>query len=77
MGIYELGFFGLLIPVLIFISIKNKLKQNNIVFAFILFNLVLFTAMSLNNSLILFIIGNMIYLSKNVEVQQNIINGIN
>jgi hypothetical protein len=77
MGIYELGFFGLLIPVLIFISIKNKLKQNNIVFAFILFNLVLFTAMSLNNSLILFIIGNMIYLSKNVDVQQNIINGIN
>lgn len=77
MAIYELGFFGLLIPILIFITIKNKLKQNNIVFAFILFNLILFTAMSLNNSAILFIIGNMIYLSKSNDIKQNIFNGIN
>ncbi len=78
MAIYELGFFGLLIPVLIFFSIKSILNQRNILFAFILFNLILFTAMSLNNALILFIIGNMIYLSKaDVNFQKKIINGIN
>jgi hypothetical protein len=67
MAFYELGFFGLLIPALIFISIKNRLKQNNILFAFILFNLILFTAMSLNNAAILFIMGNLIYLSKTIN----------
>jgi hypothetical protein len=63
MGIFELGIFGLLIPLLIFVSIWRCLKNNSVLFAYILFNLILFTAMSLNNSLILFIIGNMIYLS--------------
>jgi hypothetical protein len=78
MAFYELGLFGLLIPVLIFISIKNRLKQSNILFAYILFNLILFTAMSLNNAAILFIMGNMIYLSKTYShTQKNIINGIN
>jgi hypothetical protein len=62
-GIFELGIFGLLIPLLIFASIWRCLKNYSILFAYILFNLILFTAMSLNNSLILFIIGNMIYLS--------------
>jgi hypothetical protein len=63
MGIFELGVFGLLIPLLIFASIWRCLKKYSVLFAYILFNLILFTAMSLNNSLILFIIGNMIYLS--------------
>jgi hypothetical protein len=62
-GIYELGIFGLLIPLFIFASIWRCLKNHSVKFAYILFNLILFTAMSLNNSLILFIIGNMIYLS--------------
>ena len=62
-GIFELGIFGLLIPLLIFASIWRCLKNYSVLFAYILFNLILFTAMSLNNSLILFIIGNMIYLS--------------
>jgi hypothetical protein len=62
-GIFELGIFGLLIPLLIFASIWRCLKNHSVLFAYILFNLILFTAMSLNNSLILFIIGNMIYLS--------------
>jgi hypothetical protein len=78
MAFYELGFFGLLIPILIFISFKNRLKQNNILFAFILFNLILFTAMSLNNAAILFIIGNMIYLSKTDDnISKNLDNGFN
>ena len=69
MGIFELGIFGLLIPLMIFTSIWRCLKNHSVLFAYILFNLLLFTAMSLNNSLILFIIGNMIYLSskKNEE----------
>jgi hypothetical protein len=78
MAFYELGIFGLAIPILIFIAIKNKLHQKNILFAYILFNLILFTAMSLNNAAILFIIGNMIYLSKTQNNnQENIINDIN
>lgn len=63
MGIFELGIFGLLIPLIIFVSIWRCLKSYSVLFAYILFNLILFTAMSLNNSLILFIIGNMVYLS--------------
>jgi hypothetical protein len=63
MGIFELGFFGLLIPILILASIWRCLKNHSVLFAYILFNLILFTAMSLNNSLILFIIGNMMYLT--------------
>lgn len=63
MGIFELGIFGLLIPLLILASCWKCLRNYSVLFAYILFNLILFTAMSLNNSLILFIIGNMIYLS--------------
>ncbi|MEO5911182.1 MAG: hypothetical protein ABIP95_09865 [Pelobium sp.] len=63
MGIFELGIFGLLIPFLIFISIWRSLKIPTILFAYVLFNLLMFTAMSLNNALILFIIGNMIYIT--------------
>ena len=63
MGIFELGIFGLLIPLLIFLSIWKCLSSYSVLFAYVLFNLILFTAMSLNNSLILFIIGNMMYIS--------------
>jgi hypothetical protein len=65
MGLYELGFFGFLIPTFIFYAIKNSLEQKNIFFAFIIFNLLLFTAMSFNTSTILFILGNLVYISKN------------
>jgi hypothetical protein len=64
MGFYELGIFGLLIPMFIFLSIKNQLKNINILFVYILFNLLLFTAMSLNNSAILFVIGNLVFLNE-------------
>jgi hypothetical protein len=63
MGIFELGVFGLLIPVLIFYSIRKILNSYSIIFAYILFNILLFTAMSLNNSMLLFVIGNLMYLS--------------
>jgi hypothetical protein len=63
MGFFELGLFGLLIPITIFFSLKNYLKLTPFFFAFILFNFILFTAMSLNNATILFIIGNMLYLN--------------
>jgi hypothetical protein len=64
MGFYELGIFGLLIPMFIFLSIKNQLKKINILFVYVLFNLLLFTAMSLNNSAILFVIGNLVFLNE-------------
>jgi hypothetical protein len=61
MGFYELGVFGLLIPGFIFLTIRRQISKINILFSIILFNLLLFTAMSLNNSAILFVIGNMIF----------------
>lgn len=70
MGIFELGIFGLLVPIMIYFSIWRCLKSYPVLYAYILFNLVLFTAMSLNNSLILFIIGNMIYLSYQKKEQK-------
>ena len=73
MGIFELGIFGLLIPFFIFISIWRCLKNYSILFSYILFNSILFTAMSLNNSLILFVIGNMMYLSFVKEQKEQII----
>ncbi len=69
MGFFELGIFGLIIPLAIFASIRRNLSNIYYLFAFILFNFILFTAMSLNNALILFIIGNLFYISsvKNKE----------
>lgn len=74
MGFFELGFIGLLIPVAIFLSIRKLLKSRIVLFAFVIFNIVLLSAMSLNNALILFILGNMFYLtSKQVETDQKLI----
>ncbi len=70
MGIFELGIFGLLVPFIIFLSIWRCLRNYAVLFAYILLNLILFTAMSLNNSLILFIIGNMIYISSVKKAQK-------
>jgi hypothetical protein len=63
MGFYELGFIGLLIPLFIFMSIKNKLNIDVIILSYVIFNFLLFTAMSLNNATILFIIGNMMFIN--------------
>lgn len=69
MGFYELGIFGLLIPGFIYLNLKNQLHKINILFIYILFNLLLFTAMSLNNSAILFVIGNMAF-SKSIYIKR-------
>jgi hypothetical protein len=70
MGFYELGIFGLLIPGFIFLTIKRQINKINILFSILLFNLLLFTAMSLNNSAILFVIGNMLF-SNNKFINKN------
>jgi hypothetical protein len=72
MGFFELGFFGLIIPLTIFLSIRKKLGNKMTLLAFVIFNLVLFTAMSLNNALILFILGNMFYLSSEQAKQDTL-----
>ena len=63
MGFFELGIFGVIIPLAIFVSIRRHLSNIYYLFAYILFNFILFTAMSMNNALILFIIGNLFYIS--------------
>ena len=61
---FELGILGLLIPYYLF-SIFRKVINNNIfLFSFILLNLLIFTSISLNNSLILFAFGNVLYLKQ-------------
>ena len=79
MGFYELGIFGLIIPFAVYMLIRKKLKNNFYLFAFILFNFILFTAMSLNNALILFILGNMYYISslRKEEVGNNLVTVVN
>lgn len=72
---YELGIFGVLLPLLILYVARKSLGKPNILFAYILFNLILFTAISLSNALVLFIIGNFIYLNgrriKSIQGTQN------
>lgn len=60
---FELGIFGIIIPIYLYKIFKKKLNNNIILFMFITLNLLLFTSISLNNSLILFVFGNMLYLN--------------
>jgi hypothetical protein len=61
---YDLGVLGLILPFSIYKLFNGISNSKYIKFAFIIFTLILFTAISLNNSLLLFIIGNLIYLYK-------------
>lgn len=63
--IFELGLFAFLIPYYIYTIFKPILYNNNYLFIFILFNLLLFTSMTFNNSMILFVLGNVLYLQQN------------
>ena len=60
---FELGGFGILIPIYLFSFFKNLLNNKNIIYIFILLNMLLFTSISLNNALILFVFGNVMYIS--------------
>lgn len=60
---FELGIFGLLIPFFLYSLSKNMLKHKKYVYLFILLNMLLFTSISLNNGLILFVFGNIMYIS--------------
>jgi hypothetical protein len=65
---YDLGIIGLILPYSVYKLFKGISNTNYLKFAFIIFTLILFTAISLNNSLLLFIIGNLIYLYKNNKI---------
>jgi len=60
---FELGGFGLLIPIYLYSFFKTLLNKKTIIYFFILLNMLLFTSISLNNALILFVFGNVMYIS--------------
>jgi hypothetical protein len=62
---FELGILGLAIPFYLYSIFRIVLKSKVFLFSFILLNLLLFTSISLNNSLILFVFGNVLYLKNN------------
>ena len=68
--IFDLGIFSTFLFYTIFKLFKSILFTNLIIFIFLLFNFSLFTAISFNNSLILFIIGNLFYLNHNNHVKE-------
>jgi len=61
---FELGILGFAIPYYLYSMFRNILNNKVYLFSFILLNLLLFTSISLNNSLILFVFGNVLYLKK-------------
>lgn len=65
---FELGIIGLFVPYYVFSISKKMLNQQHLLFLFIVLNLLLFTAISFNNSLILFVFGNIMYLSNYKEI---------
>lgn len=77
MPIYHLGLIGLLIPYCVYLVFKPFLKIDKFVFAFIFFNLLLFTAVSLNTSIVGFVIGTMLFKSRrNMQEKYNNLNVI-
>lgn len=58
---FELGIFGIIIPYYLYNVFKNLLNKNIYLYIFIALNLLLFTSISLNNPLILFLFGNILY----------------
>jgi hypothetical protein len=62
---FELGLFGILIPYYLFTIFNKLLFKNEYLFIFILLNFLLFTSISFNNSIILFVLGNILFLNHN------------
>ena len=62
--IFDLGFISILIPFLFILLFKPLFSNKYMILAYILFNLLLLTAISFNNAIILFIIGNLFYINK-------------
>jgi hypothetical protein len=60
---FELGGFGLIIPIYLFSFFKTLHNKKSLIYVFILLNMLLFTSISLNNGLILFVFGNLMYIS--------------
>ncbi len=62
---FELGAIGLIIPYFLYSIFKPILSFKIYLFSFFLLNLLLFTSISLNNSLVLFVFGNVLFFKKN------------
>lgn len=62
---FELGVIGLIIPYFLYSIYKPILSVKIHLFSFFLLNLLLFTSISLNNSLVLFVFGNVLFFKKN------------
>jgi len=68
--IFDLGFIGVMLIISILKLFKNIISENFGLLIFLLFNFSLFTAISFNNALILFIIGNLCYLNSIANVKK-------
>ncbi len=64
MILFQLGILGILFPLAIWLAFKKILTRRAVLFAFVLFILVLFTQIQLMQSMIGFIIASAIYLSR-------------
>ena len=64
MILFHLGILGILFPLAIWLAFKKILTRRAVLFAFVLFILVLFTQIQLMQSMIGFIIASAIYLSR-------------
>jgi hypothetical protein len=68
---FELGIFGIIIPIYLYKIFKKNLNKSIFLFIFIALNFLLFTSISLNNPLILFVFGNILYLNY-LDVNNNL-----
>lgn len=66
-AMFQLGFIGLLLPIAIFLSFKRLLYRDKLLFAFILFIILLFTQIQLMHSMIGLIIASAIFRSNQEE----------
>jgi len=70
MVLYQLGFLGLLFPLAIYLAFRGQLREDAVLFAFILFLVTLMTQIQLMNGMIGFIIGTAIYRGKMVSAEK-------
>lgn len=66
--LFQLGFLGFLFPYAIYLAFKGRLREDAILFAFILFLVIMMTQIQLMHSMIGLIIGTALYTSKQKHI---------
>lgn len=64
MVLYQLGFIGILFPFAIYLAFRSRLRDDGILFAFLLTIITMMTQLQLMNAMIGFVIGTAIYQGK-------------